>query len=144
MNRYANENCCLQVLQQIQDLNLDGNVQRRDRFIRHYETRSERERARYRNPLSLAATECMRVSSHIVWIETDHLQQLGHLVLEFAVVPRSSMNDQWLSHNLPYGHSRIERGVRILKYHGHVFSDFFEFPRLKIGRVYCMRHCRSH
>ena len=52
----------LQVLEQVEDLRLHGDVERRDRLVADNEFRVERERASDADALPLAAGEGMRVA----------------------------------------------------------------------------------
>ena len=51
----------LQIHQQVDDLRLHREVERRHRFVEHQKRRIERQRARQADPLALAAAELMRV-----------------------------------------------------------------------------------
>src|SRR5262245_37344052 len=51
---------------EIDDLRLDGHVERRYRLIANDQLRRYRERARNSDPLSLPAGELMRVSPHVI------------------------------------------------------------------------------
>ena len=67
----------LQVFEQIDDLRLDRNVERRYRFIAHDEGRLHRQRTRYSDALALAAGELVRIALDHVVEQTDLRQQFG-------------------------------------------------------------------
>ncbi len=62
MNRYGEAELVLQVLEQVEDLRLDRDVERRDRLVADDQLRLERERAGDADPLALAARELVRVA----------------------------------------------------------------------------------
>ena len=63
----------LEVLEQVQDLGLDGDVERGDRLVADDEVRLEDERAGDPDPLALAARELVGVASSVVRLEADHV-----------------------------------------------------------------------
>ncbi len=65
----------LQVLEQIHDLPLDRDVERRHRLVADDEARLERKRARDADALALAARELVRIAIRHVGEQPDLLQQ---------------------------------------------------------------------
>ena len=65
----------LEVLEQVEDLRLDGDVQRRDRLVADDQLRVQRERAGDADALALAARELVRVAVRVVRVEADDLEQ---------------------------------------------------------------------
>ena len=61
MNRYVRSNSLLEVLEQVHDLRLDRDVERRDRLVADEEVRVQRERPGEPDALALAARELVRV-----------------------------------------------------------------------------------
>ena len=78
----------LQVLQQVEDLRLDRDVQRRDRLVADDQLRVQRQRAGDADALPLAAAEGVRVAAHVLRAQPDELQQLGDPVLQLLPVAR--------------------------------------------------------
>ena len=76
MKRYVSPSSLLQVLQQIDDLRLHGDVERGDRLVEHEELRIRRQRARDADALPLPAGEFVRIALAVVGTESDFLQQL--------------------------------------------------------------------
>jgi len=66
----------LQILQQIDDLRLDGDVERGNRLVEHEELRIRGQRARDTDALSLSAGEFVGVSFAVVGAESDRLEEL--------------------------------------------------------------------
>src|SRR5260370_8139984 len=68
----------LQVLEQVDDLSLDRNVERRERLVGHHQLRIQGEHARDTNALPLAARELMRIAIIEVGADTDALPEFLH------------------------------------------------------------------
>ena len=68
----------LEVAQQVQDLRLDRDVERRDGLVGDDQLRLQRERARDADALALAAGELVRVAVVVLGVEADLLHQLLH------------------------------------------------------------------
>ncbi len=68
----------LEGLEQVDDLGLDRDVERRDRLVADDEVRVERERAREPDALALAARELVRVARRRIRGKPDDLEQLTH------------------------------------------------------------------
>src|SRR3954447_12686240 len=76
----------LQIFEQIDDLALNRDVERRYRLIAHDERRLQRERACDADALALSAGELMRIALRHIRIEADLAEQLGDaLMLRLAV-----------------------------------------------------------
>ena len=67
----------LQVVEQVDDLRLDRDVERRDRLVGDDQLRVQRERAGDADPLALAARELVRVAVDVVGRQADDLEQLA-------------------------------------------------------------------
>src|SRR6185369_9086488 len=70
----------LQVHQQVDDLRLDGDVERGDRLVEHEELRVRGQRARHADALPLPARKLVRVSLAVVGAEPHFFEQLRHAV----------------------------------------------------------------
>ena len=86
----------LQIHQQVDDLRLDGDVERRDRLVGDDERRVERERAREADALALAAAELVRIARELRRIEPDQLEQLARRAPARSGFVPMSMDDQRL------------------------------------------------
>src|SRR5690606_17701246 len=67
-----------QVLEQVDDLRLDRDVERRDRLVADDELRLERERARDADALPLPARHLVRIAIGEARVEAAEREQLGH------------------------------------------------------------------
>ena len=108
----------LQVLQQVDDLGLDGDVERRDGLVGHQQLGVERERAGDADALTLTAGELVGVAVVVLGVETHDLEELLHarqdLLLRHDVVHRQRRADDGAD-----GVARVERGVGVLEDHLH-------------------------
>ena len=84
MKRKAMPSSPLELLQQVDDLRLDGDVQRGDRLVRDDQLRLQGERAGDADALPLAAGELVREAVVVLGVEADGLQQLADPVLPAA------------------------------------------------------------
>ena len=66
----------LQVLEQVEDLRLHGDVERGHRLVADDQLRVDRERAGDADPLALAARELVRKAVVVLGVEADDLEQL--------------------------------------------------------------------
>ena len=87
----------LQLAQQVEDLRLDRDVERRDRLVGHDHLRLERERAGDADALALAARELVRIAVVVLGVEPDPVHQLLDRALALA---------------LPVSHARGSRTAR--------------------------------
>jgi hypothetical protein len=112
----------LEVLEQVQDLRLDGHVQRGHRLVGDDEAGPQGERAGDADALALAAAEGVGKAAHILGAEPDAAEQLGHALL--ALAPAADAVDvEGLAHEVEQRHARIEGGERILEDHLHLPAE---------------------
>ena len=102
----------LEALQQVQDLRLHRDVERRDRLVADDQLRLERERARDADPLPLAARELVRVAVVVLRAQADAGEQLAHAALHvlLGLVDRERLAD-----DLADALARVQRRVRVLE-----------------------------
>src|SRR5262249_36477966 len=105
----------LQLLQQIDDLRLDGHVERGYRLSAKDKRRRYREGARIPDPLPLPAGELMRVSPNVFGTQPHGFEKLADPVLELPPALRQTMNYERLADDGADCHAWIERRVRVLK-----------------------------
>src|SRR5690349_1354105 len=77
----------LQVLEQVEDLGLHGDVERRDRLVADDQLRVDGERACDADPLALATRELVRETVVVLGVQPDHLEQLLHTALRLRGRP---------------------------------------------------------
>ena len=122
----------LEVLEQVDDLRLDRDVERRGRLVGDQHRDAEDQRAGDRDALALAAGELVRVAAGVARIEPDALEPLPRVVAPLRgrveVVDRQRLGD-----DLAERHHRIERGVAVLEHHLHLPPVGFQVA-LRDGR----------
>ncbi len=106
----------LQVLQQIEDLRLDGDVERGRGFVGDQQIRLVGERHGDHHPLLLAAGERMRQIAQpaLRFAQSDEMQQLDH-PLAGARGAHPLVDEQHLGDLLLDRVQRVERGQRFLE-----------------------------
>ena len=104
----------LQILEQVEDLRLDRDVERRDRLVADQDLGLERQGAGDADPLALAAGEAVRVAAHVAHVEADRLQQPLH-PLGALLAAADAVDHQGLGHDVGHGHARVERAERVLE-----------------------------
>ena len=104
----------LQILQQVEDLGLDRDIQRRDRLVADQELGLERQRPRNTDALALTAGETVGVAVERPDIQAHQFQKLlHHLGPERAIA--DAMDEQRFIDDVEDGHPRIERPERVLE-----------------------------
>ena len=111
-----------QVRQQVDDLRLNRDVQRGNRFVQNDEFWAENQSAGDAHALTLSAGELVRVSADVRRVKPALFERLANQVFAFAGCV-SALNNQPFFDNALNGHSRVERPVRILKDDLHVLSQ---------------------
>ena len=109
----------LQVLQQVDDLRLNGHVQRRHRLVADDEIGVDRKRPSDADALPLTAAELVRIAAERgTALKPDDVQQLLHPLLPLRAVGQA-VNEQRLADDVADGHPRIERRIRVLENNLH-------------------------
>ena len=84
MKKIGQSKLSLQIRKQIDDLRLNGNIQRRHRFVGDDQLRLQRQRPGDPDPLPLPAAELVRIAVHRRRIQTHNLQEFRHAVVAFG------------------------------------------------------------
>jgi hypothetical protein len=141
----------LQILEEIQDLRLDGHIESRDRFIGDNELRIERKRPCDTYALSLPSGKRVRVSSQILAVEIDQLHEFTDPILKL-LARGNPIDEQRLTDCFKNCHSGIQRGKRILKNELHMLSKSSQFSLWQVVYAHVTARqmkndfscCRSH
>ena len=112
----------LQVVEQVDDLRLDRDVERRDRLVGDDQPRAQRERPRDADPLALPARELVRVAVDVVGREADDLEQLLHAPAHLAA-RALPVDAERVADDLADALARVERRVRVLEDHLHLAAE---------------------
>src|SRR3954447_3783106 len=127
----------LEVAEEVEDLGLDRDVERRHRLVRDDQLRLERERARHADALALAARELVREAVVVLGVQPDLLHQLLHLRLQpaarLAVV--EAVDAERLADDRADRLARVERRVRVLEDHLHLATERLELALREAGDV---------
>ena len=99
----------LEVLQQVDDLRLDGHVERRHRLVADDEARLDGERARDADALSLAAGELVRIARDVLGVEADLRRAAGRTRASASAPSAMPVDRESLADDRADGHARIER-----------------------------------
>ena len=113
----------LQIDQEVDDLRLDVDVERRNRLIGDDEVRPHRQRARNRDALALPAGELMRIALGRFRAEPDDVQQLADVLLRLRLGARDLVQAQRLAEDVGHRHARVERRIGILEHHLHAAAQ---------------------
>ena len=100
----------LEIAQQVDDLCLDGAVQRRRRLIKDDEARLQHHGAGDRDTLALAAREFVRIAVLHIGLEADFPQRVADDLTAFLERAAEAVNQQTLFDDLPDGRRAANRG----------------------------------
>src|ERR1051325_8222683 len=95
-----------QSFEQVHDLRLDGNVERRNRFVGNDEIRIDCERACDADALALTAGKLMRVSLDEAFTQPDCFEQLLDALLRFPASREAKCLERFTD-DLAHSHARI-------------------------------------
>jgi hypothetical protein len=107
----------LEVLQQIDDLGLHGNVQRADRFVANDQLWFHGQGAGNADALALAATEFVRVTVRLRGVQAGVAEKPGNSPGAVGGGCAQVVNFQGLADDLANGHARVKGIVRVLENH---------------------------
>ena len=114
----------LQVLEQIDDLRLDGHIERGDGLVADDEGGVDGEGASDADALPLAAAELVGVARRHARVQPNEREDLRHPPPGLRLARREPVNAERLADDLPGGHARVERAVGVLEHHLHFFAEF--------------------
>jgi hypothetical protein len=132
----------LKVGEQVEDLRLDRNVERRDGFVGDDELRRQHQRAGNRDALTLAAREHVRVAP-VVLRPQAHLRH--HLARSAGPLGRTEIrvDDERLFENRAHLLAWIERPVRVLEHELHGPAQALCLPGRRAHRVDAVERQRA-
>ena len=124
----------LQLLQEVEDLGLDGDIEGGDRFVGDDEIGLADEGACDADALALAAAEGMGVTAHDLGGEANETEGVGDAILKFCP-PGQTHGAQGGADEFQDGHAGVEGGVRVLKDHAHVSAHLVELLVVELGHI---------
>ena len=116
----------LQLIEHVDDLCLDGYVQRGNRLVTDDEIGIDREGSRDTDTLSLSAGELVRITCGVFAVQSDIAHQLKYTFMALLLGAIELMDVQRLTNDIRYGHTRIQGRIRILENHGRLLAEFFD------------------
>jgi len=112
----------LEFAQQVDDLRADGDIERADGFVEDKEFGTEGDGAGDVDALTLAAGELVGIAVEGGGFQADLGEELAEARFE-AACRLLVVDGEGLGEDLAHGHSRVERGVRILKDDGQTSAE---------------------
>ena len=123
-----------QVEQQVQDLRLDGDVERRDRFVADDELGTQRQCTRDPDALTLTAAELVGIATRVVPPQPDDLEVVADTLIADAptgpVVLGIGLGDEALADDVAHRHARVQRADRVLEDELHAPTQSLELSPL--------------
>ena len=112
----------LQLAQQIENLRLNGHVQRGNRLVTDNQLRIYCQRPRNTNALPLTAGKFMGIPLCVVGPQANQLQKLLH---SFLLLGRrtQAMDFHRFANDSAHRHLRVQRRIRVLENHLHLLAE---------------------
>ncbi|MPM33936.1 hypothetical protein SDC9_80517 [bioreactor metagenome] len=112
----------LQVFKRVDNLRLNGNVQRGNRLVANDELGVDRQRAGNADSLALTAGELVGIAAGVLTVEADQIQKLRNALRAFTLRFAEMVNVERFANDIRNRHAGIQRRIRILKYDLHVLA----------------------
>ena len=132
----------LQVHEEIEDLRLDRDIERRYRLVSDDDRRIHDHGAGDRNALALAAREHMRVAAQMLAAQTDQGQQRFDAFPPFGL-GQAGIDQQRLTQGRFDAGARVERGIRVLEHHLHLLAQGLQLCRVGNGGINALQQQRA-
>ena len=111
-----------QIVQKVDDLCLDGDVERGDGLVGDDELGLHDDGSRDADTLALTARELVRVSSCVLADEADLFEDVIHLLVDEVLV-LDTVDDEAFRDDVAHGHTRVQRSDGILEDHLDAVDD---------------------
>jgi hypothetical protein len=108
----------LEVVEQVDDLSLDRDVERRDRLVEQHQARVHGQRARDADTLALAAGELVREAVNVLGVQAHAVEQLAGAPAE--VIPFLAAQLERPADDLADALARVQRRLGVLEDHLHL------------------------
>ncbi len=128
-----------QIGKQVENLALDGDIERGDRFICQQQGRLRRYGTGNGNALALAAGKLMRILVHVLRTEPHALHERCHNFLTPAAGERLAL-PQRLCQGGKDAETRVKRCVGILEHHLKIQTPAAHLTRRQCGKVSTIQH----
>ena len=125
----------LEVLEQVQDLRLDRDIERRHRLVADDELGIERDGSCDADALALAAAELVRVTAVGIGWQPHGFEQLAHTICPLRPA-HLRLEDRYAFADDPaHGEARVQRRKRVLEDELHVAAERPHLPRRDVCDV---------
>lgn len=123
-----------QVVEQVDDLRLHRNIERRNRLVRHHETRIHHQRAGDADPLPLTAGKRMRITGLVFGFEPDLQQHFIDAALKLRPL-RHPVNHQRFGDDSADRHARVQARKRVLENHLRGSPERNQLPGRQLSEI---------
>ncbi len=130
----------LQILQQIDDLRLDGDVERRDRLVADDQFGFGGQCASDADALALAAGKFVRPPAQRVTRQAHGVHQRHHLRFEFGRGFGEAEIADRFGQDIAHAHARVEAGERILEHHLDAAPHAAQAPGREVIDTLAIQH----
>ena len=124
----------LQVAEQVDDLGLHRDVERRNRFVADDELRLDRQRPGDADALPLPAGKFVRILRRIFTTQPDFLEELPDALIGGRAFGET-VHGQSFADSGADGHPRVQRGERVLEDDLHVPAHFTQVPSAEAADI---------
>ena len=130
----------LKILHQIQDLGLNGNVQRGNRFIADHKFRIQAQGPGDADPLASSSVQFVRIASGQPSGQPHCIHQLQNPLFQLVLRLAGLVDDHALRDGVMDAHSWIQGRKRILKNHLQLSSQIHSFLSFYIGNILAVEY----
>ena len=116
----------LEVVKHVDDLRLNGHVQRGDGLVADDELGIDRQCAGDADALALATGKLVGVAGGVLAVQADVAHQLQNALLTLLLAGVELVHVQRLTDDVGDRHAGIQRGVGILKDHGGLLAELLD------------------
>ena len=119
---------------QVQDLRLNGHVQRGGRLVGDDDLGAERQGARHADALALSAGELVGEFAHVLALEAHRFKQLRRAARRL-LFRKDTVDPQRLGDNIAHAHLRVQGRVRVLENHLDMAAVFAQRRAGQMGDI---------
>ena len=124
-----------QILQKVDDLGLNGDVERRDRLVADDELRLHGQGPRDAHPLALSAAHLVGIAVGEPGVEATEIEKFPHPFVPRLRIGLDLVDFHGLADDGPDLHPRIERTVWVLEYDLDLLAQGDQFALAQVGHV---------
>ena len=125
----------LKLFEKVQDLRLNGHVQRRNGLVADDQLRLHRKSAGNADSLAAAAVEFVGIAVDKALSKTDGVHELEHAVFDLVLVRQDFIEPDGLGNDLVDRLLGVERGIRILEDDLHILAHVPHLGFRELGDI---------